>query len=521
MNDSNSLFSDKFSALAVCASDADSTGDVTRGIGAHTGLVMEACRCVLQARALADLQPSPEGRARVAADARAILDAAEQSLAALRTLIGDAIAPDASAADIAALHSLSAAAQAEPAFPAVAASPFPAIPSGSTTTAAPTTSHGFPSIPATQHHNASLFPEIPTSPARPAFPQAPSPATSPAHAFPSAPRAAASTAAATQRAAFGVAEPSAPALSNTLQMLQLVPGVVIDGSKTDVFNNLTRAEVDRVNRVVLDLNRDCQAAQRQLEEKRQRLESTPERQRTAALTNLRIEAMRKQKEVEFIARTHQTEVINAIAREHMSRTAAAAAAGADGGAGAAGAGAPPQRPQEETITAKMRDSALFRRAAELYEAQRESMQARKDYKQVVEDGGDTTALRTNMRRYLNDAEHPLCKRLLAFVNDFQYMRFADKAAMLDKVLGFRDRLTDEAERYLTLNPMSEAHEVVMELTTEAIVCALYKPIVAVFNKEYAQEDQAANQKIALYSSSVTPAEIGMDPKLWLVDEVCS
>lgn len=516
MNGSNSLISDKFSALAICASDADSTGDVTRGISAHAALVMEACRCVLQARAVADLQSSPGGRASVAADARAILDAAEQSLAALRTLLGAAIAPEASASELAALHQLSS----SPSHSL--ASAFPAIP---TTTTATTTGRALPSSPGAQPRQVSPFPEIPTSssssPARSPFPRAPTGAGAPAASpFPSAPTGA--TAASPTRTAgrpaaagvlpptFGMPEASQPALSNTLQMLQLMPGVSIDSAKTDLFNNLTRAEVDRVNRVVADFNRDCQAAQKQLEEKRQRLESTPERARTAALANLRLEAMRKQKEVEYIARTRQTEVINAIIHEHIPRPTA--------GAGAA-PGAP-LRPQEETMASKMRDSALFRRAAELYEAQKESLQARKDFKQVVEDGGDTTALRTNMKRYLHDPEHPLCKRLLAFVNDFRYMRFADKAALLSKVLAFRDRLTDEAEKYLTLNPMSEAHEVVQELTTEAIVCALYKPIFTAFNREYAQEDQAANEKIAMYSHTLTPADIGVDPKFWLVDEVC-
>lgn len=491
MNGSNSLFSDKFSSLAICASDADSTGDVTRGISAHAALVMEACRCVLQARAVADLQPSPEGRARVAADARAILDAAEQSLTALRTLVGDAIAPEASAADIAALHQISSSS----ASSSSSVSMFPAI---------PTTGRALPSSPSAQARHASPFPEIPTSPARAPFPRAPTGAGAPARApFPSAPMGAT----AARPPAFGMPEPSQPALNNTLQLLKLIPGVRIDSSKMDLFNNLTRAEVDRVNRVVADFDRDCQAAQKQLEEKRQRLESAPERTRASALADLRREAMRKQKEVEFIARSRQTEVINTIIREHVPRPAAGAAAAT-------------QRPQEETMATKMRDSALFRRAAELYEAQKENMQARKDFKQVVEDGGDTTALRTNMKHYLNDPEHPLCKKLLAFVNDFRYMRFPDKAALLAKVLAFRDRLTDETEKYLTLNPMSEAHEVVQELVTEAIVCSLYKPISAAFNKEYAQEDQAANEKIAKYSCTLTPADIGVDPKFWLVDEVC-
>jgi len=284
----------------------------------------------------------------------------------------------------------------------------------------------------------------------------------------------------------------------------LMPGVVIDTAKLDLFNNLTRTEVDRINKVVADFKRDCQIAQKQLEDKRQRIESAPEKTRTSVMANLKLEAMRKQKEVEYIARSHQMDVIQAIIHEHLPKPTPEEMMAS--------------RPREETTMTKVRDSALFHRVAELYETQKKNSQAKKDYKQVVQDGGNVTALRTNVKRYLEDPEHPLGKRLRSFVNDFPHMRFPDKSALLSKLLAFRDKLTSETEDYLSLNAQSAAHDVVQELVTDTLVTLLYKPIYAIYNKEYMDEDQIANEKIAMYSSSVTPQDIGVNRKFWLVDE---
>ena len=97
MNGSGSLFSTKLSALSIRASDADSAGDTTGAITSHAALIMEGCRCILQARALADLQQTPDGRARVANDANRILEAMEQSIRVLQGLIGNSIAPGSAA----------------------------------------------------------------------------------------------------------------------------------------------------------------------------------------------------------------------------------------------------------------------------------------------------------------------------------------------------------------------------------------------------------------------------------------
>jgi len=293
-------------------------------------------------------------------------------------------------------------------------------------------------------------------------------------------------------------------LTDTLQMLQLMPGVTIDSSKMDLFNNLTRAEVDRINKVVTDFNRECQAAQKKLEEKRQRIESAPEKNRTSVMANLKLEAMRKQKEVEFIARTHQTDVIQEIIREHIPKPSPDDVTAVKG--------------SSDSVVARMRDSPLFMRVAELYENQKRNAQAKKDFKQVVHDGGNVAALRTNVKRYLEDAEHPLGKRLRSFTNDFPHMRFADKSALLSKLLAFRDKMTSEIEDYLSLNPQSQAHDVVQELVTETLVCLLYSSIYQTYSKEYTDDDQLANEKIALYSSTITPLDVGMNRKFWLVDE---
>ena len=267
---------------------------------------------------------------------------------------------------------------------------------------------------------------------------------------------------------FGVEQPASPALTDTLQLLQLMPGVVIDSGKMDLFNNLTRQEVDRINKVVIDFKRDCQIAQKQLEDKRQRVENAPEKNRTSVMANLKLEAMRKQKEVEYIARTHQQEVIQSIIREHLPKpTPEELQASA----------------QSDSVVSRMRDTALFQRMADLYEQQRRNAQARKDYKQVIQDGGNVSALRSNIKRYLDDPEHPLGKRLRSFVNDFPHMRFPDKSSLLNKLLVFRDKLTNETEQYLSLNAQSMAHDVVQELITETLVTLLYKPIYEVYTKE--------------------------------------
>ena len=131
----------------------------------------------------------------------------------------------------------------------------------------------------------------------------------------------------------------------------------------------------------------------------------------------------------------------------------------------------------------MRDNVLFHRVADLYEQQKRSSQAKKDYKQVIQDGGNVSALRTNVKRYLDDPEHPLGKRLRSFVNDFPQMRFPDKSALLSKLLAFRDKLTNETEEYLSLNSQSSAHDVVQELVSEELIGLLYKPIYEVYTKE--------------------------------------
>jgi len=237
-----------------------------------------------------------------------------------------------------------------------------------------------------------------------------------------------------------------------------------------------------------------------------RAESAPDKTRTSVLTNLKLEAMRKQKEVEAIARSHQQDVIQDIIHEHMPKPTAAEMAALRNAA------------PTNSVAERMRDTALFHRMADLYEQQKRSSQAKKDYKQVIQDGGNVNALRTNVKRYLDDPEHPLGKRLRSFVNDFPHMRFPDKSALLSKLLAFRDKLTQETEQYLSLNSQSMAHDVVQELVTEQLVTLLYKPIYEVYNKEYLDEDQLSNEKIAMYSSTVTPQDIGVKQKFWLVDE---
>jgi len=79
-------------------------------------------------------------------------------------------------------------------------------------------------------------------------------------------------------------------------------------------------------------------------------------------------------------------------------------------------------------------------------------------------------------------------------------------------------MTTEAESYLSLNSQSVAHDVVQELTTETLVCLLYNPIYEAYTKEYADDDQLANQKMAQYSSTITPLDVGVKRRFWLVDE---
>jgi len=50
------------------------------------------------------------------------------------------------------------------------------------------------------------------------------------------------------------------------------------------------------------------------------------------------------------------------------------------------------------------------------------------------------------------------------------------------------------------------------------VCLLYSSIYESYSKEYIDDDQLANEKIALYSSTITPLDVGMNRKFWLVDE---
>ena len=85
---------------------------------------------------------------------------------------------------------------------------------------------------------------------------------------------------------------------------------------------------------------------------------------------------------------------------------------------------------------------------------------------------------------------------------------------------YRDSFTGEVEEFFSLNPKSEAHNIVVEIVTEQLAIQLNSVIVRVYNACFNAENTIANQKMATYGKKVTPAALDVLPALWLVDPVC-
>lgn len=248
--------SDHVLDLAMNASEAEESGNVNLAISAHGAVVMEACRIVLQARAMAGVQDTPEWRQRTYQEAVDMISLAKMSLDSLSGLVVSALNPPQPAAQ---------------AQPRLQPAPFPAIPLSSKSQGSGRTQQPrFPTIPAGQ----SVMSTRSCAPAPEMLPQVPAPAAQQQQqqlrGAPAFPR---------------VAQPQGPP-RNTLELLRLMPDVRIETKYADIFSSLTPEEVTRINGPVAEFERACQDAKKQLEDKRARAETVPPHKRAEFMSNL-------------------------------------------------------------------------------------------------------------------------------------------------------------------------------------------------------------------------------------------
>jgi len=288
----------------------------------------------------------------------------------------------------------------------------------------------------------------------------------------------------------------------TLSQLNLLPDVLIDPAHLQIFDDLSPAEVSRINGIVTQFQKSCEVAQHELEEKRRRLEGVPPGAKSKALMDLKMEAMRRQNEETQIAKSRQQDVIRDIVRTHTAR--------------------PVEHSHQEAsattvAAAYVTDSLMYRKMHSLYDSAHAHSQAKKDLKKIMDDGGNADAVRLNVKSCVSDPAHPLGKKLKSFTDEFRYIKITDKDSLMLRINKYRDSFTAEVEEFFSLNPKSEAHNIVVEIVTEQLAIQLNSVIIRVYNACFNAENTIANQKISAYGKKVTPAALDVLPALWLVD----